>query len=222
MFYFRKILLFLAFIICSQNIWAARVAIITKPSQNQTLQHADLTKKRNSIKVNSRFAVVDVESILENSVAIKGIKKDISKISMQIQSEFSTKEMELKKIESELIKKRGVIEEEDFNSKIADFNKKVSQIQREMQTKKSALEQAHSKAISEVHRHVLAIIAELSQKYYFDVVMPSNQVLFVRKDLNVTYEVIDILNSRLQKVNVNYKINSQEEIAVKEENNSEI
>jgi outer membrane protein len=154
----------------------------------------------------AKAAVVDIESILEHSTAIAHIKKSINIISDNIQEELSTKESELKVTESELIHKRGVLSEEEFNSMVVAFNKKVSDTQQEMQYKKSALEQAHSTALAEVYKNTTIIIGKISKKYGFNIVLPSTQVLFVENDLNITLDVISSLNERLKTVEVKYDV----------------
>lgn len=157
-------------------------------------------------QVTTKIAVVDVEAVLERSKAVENIRKSINSISDRMQVELSARENELKTIEADLIKQRGVIGEEEFNQKVVDFNKKVSLIQQDMQTKKSALERAHSAALTEVHKNTLNIIGELSKKYGFNVVLPSNQVLYIDNDLNITLEVIGLLNERLKVVKVVYDL----------------
>ena len=152
----------------------------------------------------AKAAVVDVESILEHSKAIIHIKKSINVISEQIQSELSAKEIKLKQAEAELIEKRGILPKEEFDKLIADFNKRVSLTQQEMQNKKSALERAHGNAITQVHEKTISVISDLSKKYGFNIVFPSSQVLFVSNSLNITHEVISNLNDRLQEVKIDY------------------
>ncbi|RTK92453.1 MAG: OmpH family outer membrane protein [Rickettsiales bacterium] len=157
---------------------------------------------------NSKIAVVDVESILEHSLAINHIKKTINNISNKIQNDFTQKEIELKEFEHELIKQRGVISEEDFNLKVVKFNKDVSVAQHKMQKKKIALEQAHSEAMAIVHKNTINVISKLSNKYGFDIVLPSAQVMFVKNNLNITLEVISELNEKLPMVEVKYNIDN--------------
>jgi len=151
-----------------------------------------------------RIAVVDVQSILENSIAITGVRKAIDVISQDIQKYLSIKELEFKTIEEELVKKRGILSEESFEREFNSFNKKVSDAQKEMQTRKAKLEQAHAGAISKVHEVTMEIINELARKYNFNIALPSSQVLFATSDLNITSEVISLLNNRLKNVKVNY------------------
>lgn len=152
----------------------------------------------------AKAAVVDVESILEHSFAIKHIKKSTNEISDKIQRELTEKEIDLKSTEAELIKERGILSEEKFNSKVLEFHKKVSRIQKEMQSKKNALEEAHSEAIAQVHKSLIDVISELSKQHGFNIVLPSSQVLFAQSDMNITLEVITKLNERLSIVDVKY------------------
>lgn len=151
-----------------------------------------------------RIAVVDVQSILESSIAITGVRKSIDAISEDIQKYLAAKELEFKTIEEGLIKKRGILNEEAFEKEVDSFNKKVSDAQKEMQARKARLEQAHAGAISKVHEVTMEIINELARKYDFNLALPSSQVLFATTDLNITSEVISALNSRLKSVKVNY------------------
>ena len=152
----------------------------------------------------AKAAVVDVESILEHSLAIKHVKKSINEISDKIQRELTEKEINIKSIEAELIKQREVLSEEKFNLKVLEFNKKVSQTQKEMQSKKNALEEAHSKAIAQVHKSTIEVITELAKQYGINIVLPSSQVLFVESDMNITLQVITKLTERLNTVDVLY------------------
>jgi Skp family chaperone for outer membrane proteins len=154
----------------------------------------------------AKAAVVDIESILGNSIAIKNIKKSINDISEKIQSDLLQKEIDLKRAENDLIKQRGVLTETEFNKKITEFNKVVNKTQQEMHKRKSALEHAHSEALAEVHEKTIAVIKELSKKYDFNIVFPSSQILFVKNDMNITLEVITKLNERLEKVDVETKL----------------
>ncbi len=165
-----------------------------------TISHSFAEQK----SFNSKIAVVDVESILEHSLAIHHIKKTILKISDQIQQDFTEKEIELKSIEHDLIKRKNSINEQEFNLEVTEFNKKVSNVQQQMQYKKINLEQSHAKAMSIVHNKTIDIIGKLLTKYGFDIALPSTQVLFVKNDLNITLEVISELNQILPEVDVKY------------------
>jgi Skp family chaperone for outer membrane proteins len=156
-------------------------------------------------KYQSRVAIVDVQAILEKSLAVQDIRKATEDIGTGLQKEMSVKEQELKQLEESIIKKRGVIKDEEFDKEVAAFSKKVSDAQRMMQEKKVRLEQAHAEAIAKVHEATIGIIHSISQEYGFNIALPSSHVLYATDDLNITAEVIAKLNSKLKSVVLNYK-----------------
>lgn len=156
-------------------------------------------------KYQSRIAVVDVHAILERAIAVQDIRKFIDKISEGLQKEMSAKEVELKKSEEEIIKKRSTLSEEAFEKEVAAFNKKAAGAQHTMQNKKVKLEQAYAEAIAKVHDTTIEIIHHLSKEYDFNIALPSSQALYAKEDLIITEEVIKRLNEKLKTITVDYK-----------------
>jgi Skp family chaperone for outer membrane proteins len=153
----------------------------------------------------AKIAVVDVEAILENSLAVASIRKSINELSEDIQKEIAQQEEDFKKREQELLDSRKTLSQEKFDSSVAKFDRNVSAVQKNIQLKKIALEQAHSSAMEVVHKKTISIINNLAKEYNFNIVLPSTQLLFVTSELNITLEVISKLNESLKEVPINYK-----------------
>jgi Skp family chaperone for outer membrane proteins len=156
-------------------------------------------------KYTARVAVVDVQSILEKSLAVQSIRKSIDQISQTIQQEMSAKEIEFKNSEEAITKKRGVLSDYAIEKEISAFQKKVSDAQRSIQEKRAKLEQAHTEAVSKVHENTIMIIDKMSKERGFNIAIPSSQVLYATESLNITEDVIQSLNAQLKSVPVNYK-----------------
>ena len=159
-------------------------------------------KKRSAYQAN--VAVVDVQLVLEKSIAVRGIKQAAEKISNDLQKEMSAKEIEFKKIEEGLIKKKGVITGQEFDKEVAIFNKEGAKAQSIMREKKIKLEKVYASAMDKVNDELFNIIEELSYEYDFNLATPSTHVLFSADSLNITDQVIDRLNKKLTKVNLQY------------------
>jgi len=160
------------------------------------------TAKNNSFEVT--VAIVDIQTIWEHSLAMQDIRKSIDAISNNIEKEMSAKEQELKKIEDDIIKKRGTIDETSFANEVNLFNKKINDAHSSVQDKKARLEQAHSKAVAVVHDTTIEIITALSGIRGFNMVLPSSQVVYAHSSLDITEDVIKQLNERLKKVKVSF------------------
>lgn len=158
-----------------------------------------------SEKISTNIAIVDVQLILEQSLAVQNIRESIRVIGENLQKEMSAREEDLKKTEQSIIQKRSSLKEEAFDKEVQAFNTKVSEAQRIMQEKKGKLEQAHAEAMTKVNEITIHIIKTMSKEKHFNVVIPSSHVLYATEDLNITEEVIKRLNQELKTVQVNYK-----------------
>lgn len=153
-----------------------------------------------------RVAVVDIQSILENSLAVRSIRESVYKVSEKIQQDISDKEKEYKKIESALAAKRSSLNEEEFEKEVLRFEKAVNIIKKEIQARKTHLERAHAEAMGKVHETTINIISNLAEKYNINLVIPSAQILFAKSTLNMTLEVTTELNNKLKTVKMKYEL----------------
>lgn len=163
---------------------------------------AELPNKEDNFKV--RVAIVDVQSILEGSMAIKNLRNKVEKINQKIQEDINIKEAEFKPMEESVMKERSSLSEDEFEKKVSEFYEKVTEVKKEIQSKKARLEQAHAEAMSKIHELTITIISELAEKYSVNLVIPSAQILYAKDNLNITSEVTFILNERLKEVQINY------------------
>ncbi len=150
----------------------------------------------------AKIVAVDVQYIFENSIAITKLKKSIDEINESIQSDAASKEAEFKKTEEKLIEEKQA-ESSDrkiFESKVEEFNKDVNETRKVFQARKSKLERLHSEAIGKVHVETMSIIKELSKKYGFNLAVPYSQTLYIDDKLNITLEVLEILNKKLPEI----------------------
>ncbi len=164
------------------------------------LQKAEVDRQSKKSNFIAKIAVIDIQFVLDNSVAIHSVRESIDNINKQIQQDLLEKEKELAKTEQLLLAERDSLSESDFEQKVNDFNQKVSIVQKDVQDKKRHLENAHAEAIGKVQEATTKIISELAGKYNIDLVIHNNQVLFARNTLNITSEVIIELNDKLKHV----------------------
>lgn len=152
----------------------------------------------------NNIAFVDVQKIIDNSLAVKNIRKEVDIINNKLQVEFTEIENELKDLEKNILKEKDDISENEFKSKVMNFNERVSKTQKSTQDKKVKLEQAHAKAISHVNNVAMEIIKNFAQEKFLDAVLPSTQVLYASENLNITLEILSELNAKLEKVDLEY------------------
>ena len=148
----------------------------------------------------AQVAIIDVLLILQKSTAMIDIKSQIERRRQIYQDEIVLKEQELRAENEELARQRSILAENVFAQKLLEFEARVAEVQRIVQTHRRELAQAHNVSVEQVLGTVNEIILELSSDYGFNVVLPRQQITFADTILDISDVVLRRLNERLPRV----------------------
>jgi len=147
-------------------------------------------------------AVVDVQRIMQESSASKGIQKAIESQRDSYQKEIQTLEDKLQNAENELRKQQTVLAPDAFAAKRRDFEKQVADVQRTVQERKRTLDTAFNDAMTNVQKTMLEIVQDIADERGVNVVIPRNLLVLFASNLDVTESVLERLNKQLPTVAV--------------------
>lgn len=148
------------------------------------------------------IVVVDVQKILQDSTASKGIQQAVESQRDIYQKEISALEDKLRNGEAELRKQQTVLSPDAFANKRRDFEKQVADVQRTVQNRKRALDTALNEAMGQVQKNMVDIIADVARGQSANLVLARHQVVLVDTQLDVTDIVLERLNKKLPTVAV--------------------
>lgn len=149
-----------------------------------------------------KIAVVDVQQLLIDSKAAVSIKEAANNLREDYQKEIQKIEKELKDEEAEIIKSREGMSQEEFMTKRQEFQKDLLEGQQKVADMNKKLDKAVADSLNEVRDEIIQIVADMSSKEKFDLVISRQDVVIVSKDMDITAQVMDALNKKLPKVKV--------------------
>ncbi|BAI72255.1 outer membrane protein [Azospirillum sp. B510] len=149
------------------------------------------------------IAVIDVQKIMQESNASKGITKSFEALRDSYQKEISALEDKLRKNEDELRKQQTVLSPEALANKRRDFEKQVADVQKTVQTRKRALETSLNEAMAVVHKTMVEVVADISRERGANLVLARQQFVLVDTQLDVTDAVMERVNKKLPQVALN-------------------
>lgn len=150
----------------------------------------------------SRIVIVDFQFIQKNSSAAADIQSQIENRRKGFQEEISAQEKELRAIDQELVRQRSVLSADAFALKRREFEAKVASVQRDVQDRKRELDKAYEFGMNQVQLVINDIIAELSREKNFNIVLSRQQLIFAKKSLDISEDIVQLLNERLPNVQV--------------------
>jgi Skp family chaperone for outer membrane proteins len=145
-------------------------------------------------------AVIDYQRILRDAAAARSIRDQIEARRKVYQEEISKEEQRLHEIDKEFAKQRSVLSPEDFAEKRREFEQDVAEVQRKVQERRRELDRLSAAALNEVKEALIAIVTSIAEERGFNLVLPTSEVLFFARSLDLTEEVLAKLDARLPQV----------------------
>ena len=145
----------------------------------------------------ARIAVVDMQKLLDASTAASDIKEQAKQKRDYYQALVSAKEDALRKEEKKLSEQRSILTQDAFAEKSRVFQEKVVKVQRDFQEKRAAQETALKQALNQVNKAIFEIIDSLAKEEFFEIAIPTSQMLYASATLDITDKVLARLNLKL-------------------------
>ncbi|WP_207478811.1 OmpH family outer membrane protein [Arenibaculum pallidiluteum] len=146
--------------------------------------------------------VVDIQAIQQESAAAKAMQKQLDAQREAYQKEIASQEERLRNADQELNKQRPLLSADAFAQKRRDFEQQVVEVQRNVQVRRRAYDQAAQEAMNQIRTAAFEIITNVAGERRANLVLPRQQVLLVEKGLDVTDIVMERLNKKLPTVKV--------------------
>lgn len=147
-------------------------------------------------------AVIDYQRILRDAAAAKSIRAQIEARRQAYQEEISKEEQRLHEADKAFAKQRSVLSDEAFAEKRRAFEQEVAEVQRLVQERRRELDSMAAAALNEVKEALIEIVTSIAEERGFNLVLPSSEVLFFARKIDLTEEVLTKLNDRLPDVQV--------------------
>lgn len=151
-------------------------------------------------------AVIDYQRILLESAASKSIAEQMDIRRKVFQDEIGKEEQRLHEARKELGKQRSVLSDEAFETKQGEFEVEYAGVRQLASDRRKQLEEASAEAVNEVKGALIEIVTGIAEERGFNLVLPSSQVLFFSRQIDLTEEVLSKLDARLSQVAVRDKV----------------
>lgn len=145
-------------------------------------------------------AVIDYQRILRDAAAARSIREQIEARRKTYREEISKEEQRLHEADKEFAKQRSVLSTEAFAEKRREFEQDVAEVQRMVQERRRELDRMSAAALNEVKEALIEIVTSIAEERGFNLVLPSSELLFFSRSLDLTEEVLAKLDARLPQV----------------------
>ncbi len=148
------------------------------------------------------IVVVDFQRIVRESAAAATVREQIDELRTAYQGEFASIEEQLRTAEAELTNLRPVLPDEEFLRRRREFERQVTEAQRQAQYRRAELDGALDNAMDRIRSALLDVIAAIAERRRANVVLNRPNIVMVDQELDFTNEALAELNAVLPHVDV--------------------
>ena len=149
-----------------------------------------------------KIVYLDVEKIMQESVAGKNIIAKIKKKRETSISKLKKKEKEIVEKEKKLISQKNVLSEEEFKKKIQDLRLDISKYQKERNNASNDIARTRIKASTNLIKKLTPILESYSKENSIRIIIQKKHIVMGSKEDDITKEILNLVNQKIKSIKV--------------------
>ena len=149
-----------------------------------------------------KIVYLDVEKIMQESIAGKNIIAKIKKKRETSISKLKKKEKEIVEKEKKLISQKNVLSEEEFKKKIQDLRLDISEYQKERNNASNDIARTRIKASTNLIKKLTPILESYSKENSIRIIIQKKHIVMGSKEDDITKEILNLVNQKIKSIKV--------------------
>jgi len=151
---------------------------------------------------NQSILYIDMNYLLNNSLAGKSIVAQLKNLNEKNLKKFNEIEEGLKSEENKLISQQKILEKDEYLKQLNNLRKKVSNYKIERTNKSDNILKKKGSARQKLLNELDAILKDYSKKNSVLYIMPKKNIIIGNTDLDITQIILKSLDNNIKKINI--------------------
>jgi Skp family chaperone for outer membrane proteins len=150
----------------------------------------------------NNIATVDIQLIMNTSIAGIDLKKKISSIEKKKIDSIKKAEENIKSEEKKLVDKKNILSEEEFKKEVSKLKLKINEFN---SMKRKEIKDFENKKIQYNQKLLLSIqqiLGSYSKSNDITLLLQKKNIVMGSKDIDITVDILSILNNKIKEVNL--------------------
>ncbi len=147
-----------------------------------------------------KVVYLDLEKIMQQSTAGKSIIAQLKKKRESSISKFKKKEQEISNKEKKLISQKNVLSKEEFESKIIELRKDISNYQKDRNKTSNEIAKSRVKASTKLINKLTPILEDYSKKNSIRIIIQKKNIIMGKKEDDITDDILKLINQSVKNI----------------------
>ena len=149
-----------------------------------------------------KIVYLDVEKIMQDSLAGKSIIAQLKKKRESSISKFKSREKDIFDKEKKLISQKNVLSKEEFESKLKDLRNDISKYQKDRSKTSNEITQSRVKASTKLISKLTPILEEYSKKNSISIIVQKKNIVMGKKEDDITKDILELINQKVKSIKI--------------------
>ncbi len=150
-----------------------------------------------------KIVYLDVERIMQQSIAGKSAIDQIKKKRESSISMFKKKEKDIFEKEKKLIAQKNVLSKEEFENKLKDLRNDISNYQKDRNEVLVNINKSRIKASTNLIKELKPILEEYSKKNSISIIIQKKHIVMGKKEEDITKDILNLVNQKVKSIKIN-------------------
>jgi outer membrane protein len=146
------------------------------------------------------MGVLDVQLVLNNSKAAKGVRAALEKQAASYQAELAQQENAIRAADQQLQQQRAVLSPQDYEAKRGELGQKVEALRQKAAGRNKELQQMENGAMTQIMQALLQTTADIAKGRGLTMVLNKSMVVLNVTSYDITQEALQKLDARVSSV----------------------
>ena len=152
------------------------------------------------VQAAERSAYVDIDFLLNQSLAGKSITKKLESQYKKNIEKFKITEKELIDKEKKLISQKNILSQDVFKKKINDLKNEVKVFNEDRNNSLKLLNEIKNKSTSILIKAINPLIENYAKENSIDIIFPKSNILIAKSELEITDQILKLLNEKIKEI----------------------
>ena len=154
----------------------------------------------NIVQAAEKIVYVDIDFLLNQSVAGKLITKKLETQYKKNIEKFKITEKKLIDKEKKLISQKNILSQEVYKKKINDLNNEVKVFNEDRNNELKLLNEIKNKSTSMLIKVINPLIENYAKENTIDIILPKSNILIAKSELEITGQILELLNEEIKEI----------------------
>ena len=149
-----------------------------------------------------KIVYLNVEKIMQQSIAGKSIKDQHKKLHTKNLEKFKKNDEILKNKDKKIISQKNILSQEDFQKELKSLRTEIINFQKEQVKARDDINKLRIGATNKLISKLSPILEEYAKKNSISLILQKKNIVIGKKEMEITNEILEITNKEIKNIKI--------------------